>query len=384
MHIAYVTETYPPELNGVALTVARTIDYLSHCGHEMEVIRPRQPDELECEMEHEWRTPGVAIPLYSDLRMGLPMLWRLKKRWQDKRPELVHVATPGPLGWAACRAAKQLDIPLTADFRTNFQQYTRYYGLGLAAPLVGAYLRNFHNGADMTFVPTQTLQEELQQKGFRNLEVIGRGVDTQTFRPTRRSDELRATWGVDEETPVLLYVGRLAPEKNVDLAFQAYAMAKRSRPDARMVVVGDGPLYETLKQAHPDVIFTGVKRGFVLGKYYASADLFLFPSLTDTFGNVVLEAMASGLPVLAYETAAAAEYVEPGVSGMLATPGNATEFLNTAYSMAGQPLSWLQNMGHAARQAAEDAQWGRVLGSFEHQLRNASSARVMHGQPCAI
>jgi glycosyltransferase involved in cell wall biosynthesis len=197
------------------------------------------------------------------------MLWKLQKRWQQSRPQLVHVATPGPLGWAAARAARNLGLTLTADFRTNFHQYSRYYGMGWLEPVVGAYLRTLHNAADRSFVPTRGLKSRLAQDGFRNLEVVGRGVDTQLFNPGRRSDALRTEWGADAESPVLLYVGRLAAEKNVKLALTAFETVRQCQPQARMVVVGDGPQRDRLRKAYPGVIFAGVKHGEELARHYA-------------------------------------------------------------------------------------------------------------------
>lgn len=385
MHIAYVTETYPPELNGVALTVQRTVSFLERRGHGVELIRPRQPGEAACEEVLEWRTPGVPIPVYRDLRMGMPMLGKLRQRWRKNRPQVVHVATPGPLGWAAVRVARSLGIAVTADFRTNFHQYSRYYGMAWLEPVAGAFLRNLHNAADRSFVPTRALRGQLQRDGFQRLEVSGRGVDTQLFDPARRSDALRAEWGADADTPVLIYVGRLAAEKNVGLALAAFDACKQARPEVRMVVVGDGPQRAKLQAAHPDVIFAGVQRDEALARYYASADLFLFPSMTDTFGNVVLEAMASGLAVLAYDTAAPAEHIEHGISGMLVPPDDADDYRMTAWAIAGQSNAWLHRIGDEARKVALRAEWNRILAGFEHHLYDAVQTRfVSNGQPCPV
>ena len=366
MRIAYVTETYPPELNGVSLTVDRTVRHLRERGHEVELIRPRQPSESACDDDDEWRTSGFPIPMYPDLRFGLASSTRLQQRFERTRPQLVHVATQGPLGRAAVRAALALDVPATSDFRTNFHQYSRYYGLGWLAPVVCDYLRRFHNQTRRTFVPTPAVRDELARAGFERLAVVGRGVDTEHFSPKKRSAALRAQWGCDD-APVLLYVGRLAAEKNVQLALCAFDAVRTRLPTARMVVVGDGPMRRRLEAHFPAARFVGVLRDEALAQHYASADLFLFPSLTDTFGNVTLEALASGLPVVAYDQAAAAVHVDDCDSGLLVTPGDERAFVAAACSLAWQH-QYLASVRQRARTAALRARWDDVLLRFETQL----------------
>ncbi|MDQ6638717.1 MAG: glycosyltransferase family 1 protein, partial [Pseudomonadota bacterium] len=332
MRIAYVTETYPPELNGVSLTVETTVRFLRRRGHDVELIRPRQPGEAALDAGDELRTVGCAIPVYRELRFGLARVAPLVRRFERTRPELVHLATPGPLAWSALAAARSLGIATTSDFRTNFHQYSHYYGLGaLAAPVLGL-LRRFHNLTRRTFVPTRATARELGAAGFHNLTTVGRGVDAEHFAPARRSAALRRQWQA-EDAPVLLMVGRVAPEKNVELGLRAFEHARQARPDLRLVVVGDGPARARLQAAHPEVRFVGVQRGAELAAHYASADLFLFPSLSDTFGNVVMEALASGLPVVSFAVAAAAEHVDDGVSGRLVALGDEAAFIAVVASL---------------------------------------------------
>lgn len=366
MRIAFVTETFPPELNGVSLTVERTVRHLRARGHAVELLRPRQAGEDALDSDEELRTAGCPIPMYPDLRIGLASMSTIQRHFQRTRPQLVHVATEGPLGWAALRAARALHLPVTSDFRTNFHQYSRYYGLGWFAPVVHDALRRFHNRAQLTFVPTQAVRRELAAAGFERLEVVGRGVDTTQFAPGRRSDALRRQWNA-EDGPVLLYVGRLAAEKNVTLALCAFEAVRLRMPAARMVVVGDGPMRRKLEAEFPAAHFAGVQRGEALARHYASADLFLFPSLSDTFGNVTLEALASGLPVVAFDTAAAADHVEDCDSGLLAPVGDEKAFIASACSLAWQHRQ-LGSVRDHARRAALKAQWPDVLARFENHL----------------
>lgn len=373
MRLAYVTETYPPEINGVALTVDRFVRGLRARGHSVDLVRPRQPHESKCNSQSEWRTPGIPIPMYRDLRIGLPLISRLRQRWNESRPQLVHVATEGPLGWAAIRAARASGLPVTSDFRTNFDQYSEHYKLGWLRGVVGGYLKHFHNSTDRTFVPTPAVRKALSEQGFERTEVVGRGVDAEHFSPAHTSAKLRASWGVDERAPVLLYVGRLAAEKNVPLAFRTFEAVRARMPAARFVVVGSGPLREKLARQHPDAIFAGPQRGAVLAEYYASADIFLFPSLTETFGNVTLEALASGLLVVAFRSGAAAVHIDDCTSGILAEPSDAQGFIAGACALAHQ-FRRLGLMRASARRAGLAANWDSVISRFEFCLSDAAHA----------
>ena len=373
MRVAYVTETYPPEINGVALTADRFVRGLRARGHSIDLVRPRQRHESKYETSNEWRSPGIAIPMYPDLRIGLPLISRLKQRWSSARPELVHVATEGPLGWAAIRAARSIGLPVTSDFRTNFDQYSEHYGFGWLRGVVGGYLKHFHNATDRTFVPTPAVSKALTQQGFVRTEVVARGVDVEHFSPQHASEKLRASWGADAHTPVLLYVGRLASEKNVPLAFRAFEAVRSRSPEARFVVVGDGPLRDKLARAHPDAIFAGSKRDAMLAEYYASADIFVFPSLTETFGNVTLEALASGLLVAAYRSGAAAVHIDDCTSGVLVEPGDEQGFIASVCALA-QQFRWLGPMRAGARRAAVAANWDAVINRFEFCLTDAAHA----------
>ncbi len=374
MRIAFITETYPPEVNGVALTVARFVSYLRSKGHQIELIRPRQRSDGDAATaapvaggSPDWLSAGLPIPMYPDLRFGLMRPARLAKHFAATRPQLVHVVTEGPLGWAAVRAARQLGIPVTSDFRTNFHQYSRYYRLGWLSSAIGGYLRRLHNRTARTFVPTQRARAELLAAGFERVEVVGRGVDTVRFSPDRRSAALRAVWGVAEDCPVLLYVGRLAAEKNVGLALSAWQRALELVPSARMVLVGDGPLKAQLQRRYPAAHFAGMQTGDALAAHYASADLFLFPSLSETFGNVTVEALASGLPVIAFDAAAAGEFVEDQVCGRLIAPGQDAAFVE-AVGVLASLHGELAPMRAAACQAAGRADWGAVLALLEDRF----------------
>ncbi len=385
MRIAYVTETWPPELNGVSLTVERAVRHLRARGHLVELIRPCQPGEGPLDASDELRTAGAALPMYPDVRVGFARPTTLARRFGRRRPDLVHLATPGPLAWAALAAARGAGIPVTSDFRTNFHTYSRYYRLGFLSDTALGLLRRFHNLTVRTFVPTRAAERELAAAGFHNLSVVGRGVDTARFSPARRSDALRASWGAAPATPVFLAVGRVAAEKNVELGIAAWAAVKREWPDATMVVVGDGPARARLEAAHPGVRFVGALRGDALAEHYASADVFLFPSLSDTFGNVVLEALASGVPVASFDCAAAAEHIADGVSGRLAPPGDEAAFMAAARDLAeAHVASHDAPMRAAAVDAARRAAWSDVLSRLESRLVESVDAAQAQTAPDAV
>jgi glycosyltransferase involved in cell wall biosynthesis len=251
----------------------------------------------------------MRIPRYPGLRFGLPARRRLETLWKSGRPDAVYVATEGPLGSSALQAAQRLGIPACSGFHTRFDEFARYYGLAWITPLVLAYLRRFHGRSAKTLVPTFELADFLRDKGFNNVELLRRAVDTRLFSPERRSNKLRREWGLADHQLAVIHVGRLAPEKNLDLAVRAFRAIQKERNDARFVWVGDGPARASLQANNPDFIFCGMQRRETLAAHYASGDLFLFPSLHETFGNVTLEAMASGVPAVAFDYGAAREHL---------------------------------------------------------------------------
>ena len=370
MRVATVSETYPPEVNGVARTMGLMVEGLRKRGHEVELVRPRQNGHDAAANEPGFREilkQGIPIPRYTQLKMGMPALPSLARAWRESRPDIVHIATEGPLGWSALAAARRLKIPTATDFHTNFHAYSRHYGAAWMARPVAAYLRAFHNRAGCTMVPTAELAEELAGRGFERLRVVGRGVNPAVFHPGRRSSELRASWGAGDDTPVALCVSRFAPEKNFALVIDAYEAMRRARPDTRLVLVGDGPLTNELKQRNVGYVVAGRKVNGELSMHYASADIFLFPSLTETFGNVTLEAMASGLGIVAYRYAAAREHLEDGRSALLAPFDDRDAFIACAVRLAQDP-QLAKRLGQQARAAAESLTWEVIVGDFEAVL----------------
>lgn len=354
------------------MTLSRLVSGMRAAGHEVEVVRPRQASEsgTAAKVPGEFLVPGFPLPFYASLRFGWPASGRLRQRWRHWRPDVVHVATEGPLGQAARWAAKGLGIPVTSSFHTNFHHYGLHYGLKVLQRAGLAYLRGFHNATRCTMVPTSEMRAELAAVGFKRLEVISRGVDTTLFDPVRRSAALRAEWGAEADTPVAIYVGRLAAEKNLALAVRAFVEMRAREPQARFVLVGDGPERAILARRYPDFHYAGMRRGEDLAAHYASADIFLFPSVTETFGNVITESMASGLVVVSYDYAAAREHVRHEVNGLVAPLHDEEKWLATAGAALRGRSRWPE-WRRAARETTHAITWPAIVARFEATLERA-------------
>jgi glycosyltransferase involved in cell wall biosynthesis len=353
MRTAIVTETWPPEVNGVALTVQSLARGLRRLGHSVELVRPHRPNDVESIGASEFaelRVRSTALPRYPGLRVGLPAQSRLIRHWSSSRPQAIYVATEGPLGHSALGAARRLGIPACTGFHTRFDDFISHYGFPWLSPLVFAGMRRFHNRAATTLVPTRELADFLSSRSFVNVSVLSRAVDVDLFNPMRRDADLRERWGLPDGGLAVIHVGRLAAEKNLDLAVRAFREIEQRHAKARFIVVGDGPERARLAEANPDFIFAGMHRDEPLARHYASGDMFLFPSLTETFGNVTLEAMASGLPVVAFDYGAAREHIRADDCGVRVPFADTNAFVEASITLAGDPTRRAR-MATSAREA---------------------------------
>lgn len=371
LHIVLVTETWRPDVNGVAMSLYQLVNEMVKMGHDVSLVSPTKPavqskkeqDDLQPSiLTHHILVKGIPIPRYNDLQFGVPAYKKLKKQFAKLRPDIVHIATEGPLGLAALCAAKRLKIPATTGYHTQFHDFSKHFGLGVLAHLIMAYFKRFHNWSAATCVPSQKTQNDLQQLGFKRLVQVGRGVDTKHYHPQMRSQQLRATWQVQQQHTVLMMVSRLSPEKGVDLVIQAFKALQSAQLHRAMklVIVGDGPdkqrLQALAEQCSDDIIFAGMQTGEALAAHYASADAFVFASQVETFGNVVTEAMASGLPVFAFDDAAAGMLVDEQC-GQLAAMGNTQRFIDMVAALP--KVCQLHKMGAQARQKVASHSWQR-------------------------
>ncbi|MDR9750087.1 glycosyltransferase family 1 protein [Pseudomonas sp. SZMC_28357] len=378
LHITLITETFPPEINGVANTLGRLCEGLRARGHRVELVRPRQGGDQGVGSDDTLLLcRGWPLPGYPGLQWGQSSMHKLLRRWTRQRPDVLYIATEGPLGLSALRAARRLGISVVSGFHTNFQQYSSQYGLGLLSRMLTHYLRWFHNCSSLTLVPSVSQRLELERRHFERLALLSRGVDSQLFHPGKRLNSLREQWGLRSQDLAIIHVGRLAPEKNLGLLKRSFEHMQTTYPQRRLklIVVGDGPQRAALEKELPEAIFCGAQRGEALASHYASGDVFLFPSLTETFGNVVLEALASGLGVVAYDQAAAAQHLRHGYNGVLAMPGDETAFCDAAAWLLEEPET-LRCVRLNARQHASRQGWAAIVEQFERQLRGACAPEL--------
>ena len=378
LHVCLVTETYPPEVNGVAMTLQRFVTGLISKGHHVSLVRPRQQtyDRPGCCLDPTVTlVRGIPLPGYKGVHIGLASSLRIRSIWENNRPDVIYIATEGPLGFAALKAAKRLSIPVTSGFHTNFHTYMKHYRIGMIKSLVLNVLRNFHNDTAATLVPSPDLHHQLIDQGFKNVHVVSRGVDCDLFNPDRRDNNIRSAWGVSDDDLVTIHVGRLAAEKNIELFLTAFRKMKQVSSRLKAVIIGDGPIYKKLVKDNPDVIFCGMQRGRKLAAYYASADIFLFPSETETFGNVLLEAMASELAVVAYDYAAANIHVTHNDNGLSVPLTQESRFIEAAVSLV-KEKALRSRLRSRARQHVLKHDWVNVIDKFERILETSIKQHV--------
>lgn len=359
MRIALATDTWAPQLNGVTRTLDRLVREATARGADVRIYTAADPAAR--------RDPGVrrfpSIPFsgYPQLRLAWPGRRALLGEWNSWRPDLVHAATPFGIGLAARAAAHSSGIPFVTSYHTSLGAYARFYRLGWLTDPGWRFLRWFHNGGRRTWCPTRAIASELEGRGFRDTALWGRGVDTQAFHPCFRSLEFRRAHGVRDTEFLVLYVGRLAREKGIDALIAGMRTLDASQPGrARLMLVGDGPYEAAIRAAAPArTVFTGTLSGHELSAAFASGDILAFPSLTDTFGNVLLEAMASGTPVLAADCAVAREQLGTD-GGFLFDSRRATAFAQRLDALVGDPAA-RHIAADVARRRAEGRTWTCVF-----------------------
>jgi len=361
MRVAIFTDTYAPHVNGVARTLARLTAALQKRDHGARVFTVADPRaELSGDVV---RWPGVPFWGYPELRLAAPSSRSVLERLRAWEPTLVHVATPFGLGLAGIRAAKRLGVPVVSSYHTSFSEYARFYGFGALAAPGWVYLRWFHNRTCRTYVPTRTVSDDLVARSFRNVRLWPRGIDADVFNPRWRNQELRRSWGAGHDTVVVAYVGRLAKEKGVDVALDAVASLRARLGERRrefvFVLVGDGPHEQALRARAPNgTMFLGRLTGQSLSEAYASADVLLFPSTTDTFGNVLLEGMASRLGAIAADVPQSREVC--GTTAHFFQAGNAVD-LSAQLARLVEDRDGLERLRQAAFMNARTRDWDAVF-----------------------
>lgn len=377
LQVVIVTETFFPQVNGVSRTLAQLERQIAGRGVELAIVHP---DYGPCpEGSTRLVVRSIRMPFYPDLRLPIPPFRGTWRRVLDSRPDLIHVVTEATLGLSALRFALRNRIPVVSSFHTNFDQYTDHYGLGWSRGLIWRYLRWFHNQTAETYVPSRATISDLETRGFERLVLWPRGVDSTLFRPDRPGrDVLRARLGFGPDDVVIGHVGRLAAEKNIDDLAASLNAVLAARPTARALVVGDGPARAELEEKlGSGAKFVGFLTGDDLADHYAAADLFAFASRTETFGNVVLEAMSSGLPVVAVRAGGPVDIIRDGATGFLIDPDAMPEAHAAAVVRLVDDERSRTRMGAAARQFAEDQSWSQVMGRLLERYRAvAASSRA--------
>jgi glycosyltransferase involved in cell wall biosynthesis len=365
MRITIVTETYFPQVNGVSRTLRELVRHLTNRGDTVQLIHPDYGQSVEGS-GHSYAVRSVVLPFYKELFLPIPPFGGVRRAIESFRPDLVHIATEATLGLAVLRLALKRRLNVVSSFHTNFDQYSRHYRVGWARGVIERYLRWFHNRTRETYVPSRATIAQLERSGFERLVLWQRGVDATMFRPDRPGrQEIRRALGWSPEDPVIGYVSRIAPEKNVDYLADALVIVAARRPDVRMLMVGDGPSRASLeRRLGASARFVGYKTGQEVADHYAAADIFAFSSLTETFGNVVLEAKASGLPVVAVRAGGVGETVRPGETGLLVEPAEPPDRLADALLSLVERPEERRRMAESARRYAESQSWDVIMGGL--------------------
>ncbi len=374
------TDTYPPQVNGVSVVTSLSVIGLAERGWAIDVVAPRYPavardafppDVMHAGARELLLLPSAPLPFYPDIRLSLPNVRSVKRLVEQRPPDLIHCATEFSVGWMGQRIAQAHGLPVVTSYHTDFSRYTESYGVGWLRPAVSRHLGRFHARAARTYTPSASAADDVRRLGATDVEVWGRGVDTQQFHPRHRSEALRQAYG-HRDCFLFLHVGRLAAEKGVDLILEAYRRARAQLPDGavHLVVAGAGPRADALRASAGDgVTFLGnLDRREVLPRLYASADAFVFSSVTETLGLVVLEAMASQLPVIAAPAGGVADHLRDQVNGLAYPAGHVDAMAHAMVTLALDP-NRARSLGLGARATTEPLDWALELDRLDASYR---------------
>lgn len=383
MRLALFTDTFLPQTNGVSLTLQHLTTHLNRRGIEHLLFSPKSAPE---DSYADPIRPITSIPffLYPECRLALPNMSSIQSELKAFKPDLLHMATPFNIGLCGLRYARKHNLPHVASYHTHFDRYLEYYRMKGIVPLYWKYMKWFHRSADATFAPSNETIHSLQVQGFERLKLWSRGIDCDLYTPNKRSHQIRERYGITAPL-LLLYVGRIAPEKDISVLSTAMQQLPESiQSHVHWLVVGDGPLLPEMRaQAPYNVTFTGYKHGEELAQLYASADLFVFPSSTETFGNVILEAMASGLPVLTVNEGGVKDLVTPGLTGMITPARSPDAFIREICACIEEPLK-LAAMGYEGRQMALSRSWENILDGLLHDYEEILENRRYNLTPALL
>jgi len=377
LRIALFSEVYWPMVSGVGVTLLRLTEALQARGHQVRVYSATYPLPPEGDRPEVHRSPSVPFFLYPDVQWAFPRLRDVVEDLSRFRPDVVHVATEFSLGIAGVKAARQLSVPIVASAHTDYDQYAVRYGVTWALRAGWHYLRWFYGQAHRVLCPSRIYEEHLHSRGVTHTGVWSRGVDPGEFHPRFRSEAYRARFGVGANDLLVTYIGRIAREKNLELLLRAWETLVGSRGGAQLVLVGRGPLEDEIRRRElPGVHVTGLMKGRELAEAYASADIFTFPSPTETFGNSLLEAMGSGLPSLVAAAGGVLEFAEHGRNAWLVAP-NSTEAITDGLGRLLADAALRRRLAEGALQTAGGRRWDVVYDRLVADYRAAASSRVI-------
>jgi len=377
LRIALFSEVYWPMVSGVGVTLLRLTEALQARGHQVRVYSATYPLPPEGDRPEVRRSPSVPFFLYPDVQWAFPRLRDVVEDLSRFRPDVVHVATEFSLGIAGVKAARQLSVPIVASAHTDYDQYAVRYGVTWALRAGWHYLRWFYGQAHRVLCPSRIYEEHLHSRGVTHTGVWSRGVDPGEFHPRFRSEAYRARFGVGANDLLVTYIGRIAREKNLELLLRAWETLVGSRGGAQLVLVGRGPLEDEIRRRElPGVHVTGLMKGRELAEAYASADIFTFPSPTETFGNSLLEAMGSGLPSLVAAAGGVLEFAEHGRNAWLVAP-NSTEAITDGLGRLLADAALRRRLAEGALQTAGGRRWDVVYDRLVADYRAAASSRVI-------
>lgn len=359
--VALFTGAYNHIADGVSLTLNRLVAFLEKSDTEVLVFAPSVDNPPVDHAGTLVPVPSIPVPGRREYRIALGLTEFAQQRLIDFQPTLFHVATPDILGFRALKLAKRWNVPVVASYHTHFSSYLKYYGFGAFETGLWKYLTGFYGQCAHVYVPSESMADVLRSHGIDSgLRLWARGVDTSRFSPALRSMEWRRTHGVRDDEVLVCFVGRLVWEKGLRVFADVIQGMQRRGVPHRSMIVGDGPAFDQLVDELSDTIFTGYLKGSALSRAYASSDLFLFPSDTETFGNVTLEAMASGLPSVCADATGSRTLVENGETGLLVPPGDSTAFLDAVHHLVDDAPE-RRRMGIGALRRSRQYEWDTVL-----------------------
>ena len=372
MRVAIFTDTFLPQINGVTKTLNKLLDYFDENNIDYKVFIPQDGNE-----EYNSKIVGLfsfRFFLYPECRVALPNYLSIVEQLNDFKPDLIHVVTPFNIGLCGLKYAKTYQIPLVSSYHTNIPQYLTYFNLKFLENISWNFFKWFHSHCEKNYCPSNATLEVLKEHGIKNLEVWGRGIELEEFSPKWRNKELRVHYNMDDKI-VFLYVGRMSPEKDLDIFMKvAEQLNHRYMNQIHFLMVGNGPLLHELKEkAFNNMTFTGFKKGYELAQLYASSDVFLFPSSTETYGNVILEAMASSTAVIACHEGGIQENLVDGFNGIACDSRDVLEFYEACEKLITNP-ALRKLLGENGRKYTLQMTWNRIFDrlvkSYESVIQN--------------